>query len=151
PKISWHIHVLTPEISMEDPTKIVLGDLYVKALKDALNRFSYPADIAGLQYELKREKNGIEIIIDGYSDNADKLINEILKTMATRSVSMEKSKDLQDSLFRGYQNFTMERPLDQTLKIFKTLLYEEFVTHKEKATASRKITFKRFQDFAQNI
>ncbi|NGX43401.1 MAG: Protease 3 [Chlamydiae bacterium] len=151
PKISWHIQVRTPHIAMDDPSKIVLGDLYVKFLKDALNKFSYPAKVAGLEYNIKRENNGVKIQVEGYSENANLLLEEILKTVETLSPSMEKFKIFKESLLRKYLNFAKESPLEQSVELFKSVLYQDFVTEREKAVAIRKVSFKSFQEYAMQL
>ena len=146
PRVSWAIEVLTPEIAMDDPMKIVYGDIYVKSLKEDLNKISYQAKMAGLDYDIKRGKNGIRIDINGYSQNAERLLEEILRSITSYTPKPSQFKIIKDSLLREYQNFTLEKPLDQSVELFKSLLYQEYVTESDKATALRKISFKSYED-----
>ncbi len=151
PKVSWTFQVKTPQIYPDDPTKYVFADLYVKFLKDALNRYSYPAKVAGLEYTIERKNNGIEVVINGYSENAYRLFEEILKQMVEMRPSRAKFKIFKESLSRKYQNFTKESPLNQSIELFKSVLYQDFITEKEKASVMRKVSFKRFNEWLDQL
>jgi insulysin len=144
PSISWTVQILTPKISMDDPAKIVFGDLLVKYLEDALINNSYPAKLAGLEYQIQRGNNGIKLELNGYSDNAPLLLKEFVSVASNLQVSVEKFPIFKDSLMREYQNFTKESPLEQCFELLKSVLYENFVTEKQKAAALRKISFETF-------
>jgi len=82
PEIYLSFEIKTPKIKSGTSSSVVLADLYVKTLKDALNKFSYPAKVSGLDYEIQRTDNGISIIINGFNDNANLLFEEIVKQLA---------------------------------------------------------------------
>lgn len=151
PKINWTIHLRTPQITMSEPISIALGDLFVKNVKENLNKLSYPAKMAGLEYDLTRENNGVKIEITGYSQNASKLLGEVLTTLLHYEAIESKVNIIKDSLLRDYLNFAKEKPVEQSIEIFKSLLYKEYVTEKEKAMALRKVTFQQYEDFVQEI
>lgn len=151
PKVSWTFQVKTPQIHPDDPSKFVFADIYVKLLEDSLDRFSYPAKLAGLEYTIERKNNGIEVSIDGYSENARYLYEEIIKQMVEMKPTQEKFKIFKDSLIRKYQNASKESPLKQSIEIFKSVLYQDFVTDKEKASVMRKITFKKFTEWLNEL
>ncbi|MEC7838527.1 MAG: insulinase family protein [Chlamydiota bacterium] len=114
PKVSWFVEVKTPTITIEDPSSLVMGDLYVKLLKDNLKKYSYPAEMAGLSYQISREDNGIGIAIIGFSDKAEKLLSIILKTIGNGTLNLNDFKTYKETLLKKYQNFTKESPLQQT-------------------------------------
>lgn len=151
PSISWTLEILTPQISMDDPMKIVMGDLLVKALEDALVKNSYPAKLAGLEYQISRTNNGIKFELNGYDDNAPLLLKEFLSVVSNLQVSPEKFSTFKDTLLREYQNFTKESPLEQAFEILKSVLYENFVTEKQKEAALRKISFETFSSNLSNL
>lgn len=151
PKVSWQFMIRTPSIDMTDAKKIVMGDLYVKCIKDQLNPVSYNANIADLDFEIERKENGIKISIEGYSDNADALFRVILQKLKNVECSNELFQIYKDTLLRKYQNFAKEGSLDQASEMLKKSIYKHYVTEKEKASALRKITYKRFQDYIEGL
>lgn len=151
PKVRWILEIKTPQINMGDPQTIVLGDLYIKSLKDALEKISYPAKMAGLEYGIKRKNNGIELEIQGYSQNAPLLLKEVLAIATSLEPTAAKYKIYKNSLLRKYQNFMKESPLNQSIEQFRSVIYKEFVTEKEKATAIRKVSFKKFKEYLSKL
>lgn len=151
PKVSWTVQVKTPQVNQTDPLQVVFTDIYIKLVKDALDRFSYPARMASLEYEIERKNNGIEITLNGYSENAQYLWEEIIQQMVTLDPSMDKYKIYRDSVSRAYKNFSKESPLEQSIELFKSILYEDFITAKEKESAIRKASFKKFKDWLSQL
>ncbi len=147
PKISWTMQIKTPQVSLEDPVKVVMADLYVKCIEDALSRYSYPAKMAGLNYSIKREDNGIQIALEGYSENALSFFKELLSQTTAFEPTQEKFRLYKDSLLRKYTNFAKASPLEQSMEMFRSLLYHEYVTEQEKAAAIRKVTFPKFAEW----
>lgn len=151
PKVSLYFEVKTPEVTAGDATKAALSDIYVKAVEEILKPNSYPALMAGLKYEIKQEKNGISFTIDGYSDNAGILFEKIAETLKGVKLTRERFRQYKESLQREYKNFAMEMPIDQAIELFKKVLYKDFSTHAEKASAIRKTTVQGFNQFAKEL
>jgi insulysin len=151
PKISWTVQVKTPQITLKDPLTVVYADIYIKLIEDALNKFSYPAKMAELEYKIERKNNGIEIKLNGYSENARYLYEEILHQLISLEPTPEKFKIYKDSLARQYHNFSKSSPLEQSIELFRSILYETFVTEKEKESAIRKVNFKKFSDWLTQL
>ena len=55
--------------------------LYVAAVNESMNEASYPARLAGMEYEVVNDAEGISITVNGYSDSIDDLLIEILNNM----------------------------------------------------------------------
>jgi len=151
PKISWTITILTPQVTINAAQKIVFADLFVKDLKDRLDKISYPARLGGLNYDICRAKNGIKLTIQGYSQNANRLLKEVLDGIKNYRPTMAKFKVLKDSLMRKYKNFKKEPPIDQATDVFMSILYEGYVTEPEKAAALRKASFKKYTGYIDQL
>lgn len=151
PKINWIFHIKTPAIDVAKSDSIVLGDLYVKHINEALSDFSFPATLAGLEFSIERKNNGINVSIEGYSDKARRLAIEIIKTLKEAHVHEQKFKLYKSSLIRQYQNTDLENPLLQAYDIFKSIIYQKYTTDKNKLLAIRKITFDQFDQFSRSI
>lgn len=151
PKVDLIFTVRTPAIAMNDATKIVMGDLYIKFLEDALNKLTYPAKVGGLDYSVKRAKNGITLEINGYSENSALLLHEIVETIKSFEPNNLKFNIFKDSLLRKYRNFANENPLEQSFEIFKSVLYEYYVKEAEKANVLKDLTFQNFTDWMKQV
>lgn len=147
PKVSWILTLITPKIDSKEPSSSVHGDLMVQMLKEALNPWGYSAQLAGMRYEISRHPKGITISIEGYNENALKLLEEIITTMNHLSVSGETFDRLKESLQKEYKNFSKKPPLQRGMEGLKNILYEVYVTEAEKSQALREVTadsMKRF-------
>lgn len=151
PEICWYIEIETPEINSGDPLKVVLGDLYVKFLREALKNTAYAATIAGLNYEIHLVDNGIQIILDGYNDKAYLLLSEILGKLKSVAPSQQLFKDIRATTLRDYQNAERESPVTQAIKMAKSIIYKYYATEKQKALAMRRATYKLFNEFSKKI
>ena len=67
PKGRVMLRILTPEV-YATPRHAVLTQLYVAAIEEGLNEFKYPVSLAGLDFNLRNDKEGVQINFDGYSD-----------------------------------------------------------------------------------
>lgn len=151
PKISWIFEIKTPSIEIGRAETVVQADLFVKSITEALSPISYPALMAGLNFDIKRIENGVAISIDGYSENASRLFEKILKGLLETQPSEQDFKVYKDSLLRDYQNASKELPIRQAFDALKKLIYKKYTTDKEKAIAIRKVTYKKHIEFVQTL
>lgn len=151
PHVQWVITLRTPFIEASNPTKMVLGELYVRMLKEALSPEGYPASLAGLEYDISLFDNGIRIEIGGYSEKAPLLLKEILHQIKENPLTQERFRAYRDSLQREYQNFALNPPVMQASEVLKSIIYKDFSTAKQKASAIRKITYDKMSEFAKNL
>jgi insulysin len=150
PKIDWIFEIKTPEINLGKAESVVLTDLFIKNATEALSSISYPAQLAGLNFTIERKEYGIVITIEGYSQNAHLLFNQILKGFQSE-LSESNFKTYKSALLRQYQNFSKESPLRQASEMMKSLIYKNYTTEKEKAIAIKKITYARNSEFVKSF
>lgn len=151
PQVSLYFEVKTPQIVMSNATKIVLADLYVKSLTEALSRFTYTASLAGLEYKIKRVDFGIGISIDGYSENANLLFEKIIAHLKTVKPTEEQFNIYKDAFSREYQDFAKKLPVEQAFELLRSGLHKNYTTEKLKALCIGKISFEQFQEYAAKL
>lgn len=151
PKLYLYFNIKTPSIDKGNPTSVVFGDLYVKALEEILNQFSYPATVAGLDYSVDRSDFGITIKLTGYNDKAVLLFDEIVKKLKEQKIPESKFKLYKQSLLRQYHNFNKETPLKRVKELFHSIAYKDYVKEAQKAVALRKLSFAKFNEELQHL
>jgi len=151
PEIYYYFEIKTPKIKSGMASSVVLADLYIKALKDSLNKFNYPATVAGLDYQIQRSDNGIAITIHGYNDNADLLIKEIINQLNKVSITEEKFLIFKESLMRDYDNAYKSSPLKVASDVMKSTIYKFYTSEPEKARALKSIDFETFNKYMLTI
>ncbi|MBS4167934.1 insulinase family protein [Parachlamydia sp. AcF125] len=151
PKVYWFFQFRTPEVMMDDPVKIAMADLAVKSVTETLNPLSYTAKLAGLNYTINQEWNGISVTLDGYSENALKLFETILDALKNGQTTKENFNLYKDMLLRQYLNFNCEMPIKQAFEWLKEVLYKSFTMQKQKAAAIQNVTYEQFNAYRKKL
>ncbi len=151
PEVNWRFYIKTLEIEMGSAFKSVMADLYVKTVEDLLKPVSYPAKLAGLEYEISTGKFGLQISIKGFSENASLFLEEILKILGSVSLTEQQFQLYKESLRRTYKSFAKESPISQAGEYFNSLIFKRFTTEKQKALAINRVTLNAFNEYAKKI
>ncbi len=150
PELSWNFEIKTPSINSEKPESLVLADIFIKNALENLSDITYPAQMGGLNFSIGRGENGIAISIEGYSEKAPFLLDEILKKISY-PLSEDNFKKYKELLVRDYQNNLKDSPLTQTMEFFKKIIYKNHVGPKAKLSALRRISLKKYNDFSEGL
>jgi len=94
---------------------IAAATLYEGLALEALNEYAYPAQLAGLSYDLNVAPEGYAIDIGGYSDRQHLLLDAVLDALGNAALDLDKFERRQAELVRTWRNMTVERPYRQTL------------------------------------
>ncbi|MEA3290761.1 MAG: insulinase family protein, partial [Pseudomonadota bacterium] len=73
PRAGFYFSVQSP-LASESARSVVLTELYARMVQDQLTELSYPAYLAGLEYQLYRHSRGVSVRINGYSDKQQVLL-----------------------------------------------------------------------------
>jgi insulysin len=94
---------------------VAYANLYARLVLDALNTFAYPAEVAGLSYDVDVQSSGFLITVSGYNDKQPLLLQRVLSVFATLQPQASKVADYSEELRRSWRNFVAERPYEQAL------------------------------------
>ena len=67
--------------SLTTPYGVALTEVFCSCLKEVLSEYSYYADCAGLQCDVKLAKGGIELMFFGYQHKLPVLVSKVLEEM----------------------------------------------------------------------
>lgn len=124
PKVNIHFKFTAP-LATANPSNLVKSMLYVALVKDALNKEAYTAQVAGLDYSLDSNINGIHLTIRGYNDKAHLLLERVIHTMRNLQVEPERFTRIKDQIERTHRNTYLVNP-------FQHASYHLQVIHQEK-------------------
>lgn len=151
PKVSLILEIKTPVIQASSVESIVLGDIFVKHAMEAMSPYTYPATMAGLDFDISRTDNGLKITIDGYSDKAEILFLDLITTLKELRPREQQFKIYKELLSREYQNASLDKPLFQIYDYLKSVIYKEYPTQQAKLQAIKKVNFEQFEEFSSAI
>ena len=110
PKASLFIAV-DSEFAVQSPYHIAMTRLMVELLLDHLNEFTYPAEIAGLNYNIYAHQGGFTIYLHGFSCRLYHLLELILKNRTAGHYAAERFFAIKDQLLRSWRNQNKGRPI----------------------------------------
>jgi insulysin len=87
--------------------------LYTDIVRDALEEYSYDAELAGLDYSISSHSSGIEIAVSGYNDKLPVLLEKVLVTMRDLEIKPERFDIIKERLARGLKNWDFQQPYNQ--------------------------------------
>lgn len=131
PKANVSMLLKTPRVN-ESPRSAVQSRLWVELVKDALSEFSYDAEVAGLLYNVDSQLDGIVVVVAGYNDKLQLLLQSILDTLTKLKVDPKRFDIVMDQVRRNYQNFDLEEPYQHAAFYSTYLLTEQMWTQHEK-------------------
>lgn len=104
---------------------MAMAHIYQRLVTDALNRFTYPAYLAGLSYQLGVDGPGFTLTLSGYSDKQARLLDAVLDAFTGSAIDPGKFELYKAELIREWRNFRNERPYTQTFNALNTLMLSD--------------------------
>lgn len=135
------------------PANFVKSRLYCELVRDALNEYSYDAELAGLDYSLASSMFGLDVSIGGYNDKMSVLLEKVLSSMRDLVINQDRFNVVKERLTRAYRNAEYQQPFYQVgeytryLTAEKTWINEQFAAELEHIEAEDVSTF--FHDILQ--
>jgi len=91
----------------------VKARIYTDLVKDALEEYSYDADLAGLEYNVTLDYRGLLAEVSGYNDKLPVLLAQVLATMRDLEIKDDRFGIIKERLGRAYRNYAFQQPYSQ--------------------------------------
>ena len=107
PKASLNYKVRFPEkiVSLENA---VLMDLYIASLNETLNEVGYPAYLAGMEFSIQNDSEGILISVAGYDSALESLMDVIIDALNNITLDEKRFSVIMDSQIRALENKSLD-------------------------------------------
>ncbi|KAI0419931.1 peptidase M16 inactive domain-containing protein [Xylaria grammica] len=112
PKASLIVSMKNP-IVFASAKNSVKTKLFTDLVRDALEEYSYDAELAGLQYSVTLDSRGLFVEVSGYNDKLAVLLEQVLITMRDLVVKDGRFEIIKERLTRGYKNCELQQPFTQ--------------------------------------
>ena len=112
PKATFKVLLRSPLV-MITPENCATANLYCWLVKDALDEYSYDAEIAGLEYNLVHSSLGLGIEVHGYNDKMPVLLEKLLRCMREFEIQPDRFQIVKERLLRGHRNHEFMVPYQQ--------------------------------------
>lgn len=134
PKGSLYISI-DSEHAVRSPRHIAMARLAVELLTDHLNALTYPAELAGLGYQIYAHQGGFTINLSGFADKQPLLLDMILGNRTLGYPDPARFSEIKEQLIRNWENQSKTRPISQLFNQLTSLLqpnnppFEQLLRH----------------------
>jgi insulysin len=109
PKGAVQLQIWSPE-SYSSPHNSTTTRIMAMLVQDALNEFSYNAQIAGLDYKIEFNPGGVLLVIMGFNQKIPVLLSKIISKLAHFDITQERFSVIKEKFLRDLINFAREPP-----------------------------------------
>jgi len=106
PKMELTLKIISPSI-MSSPA---LRSILVGCMNDTLLMHTYDAEVAGLDFQIYSGKEGLMLVLGGYSHKVMELLKIVLTGITAPDLSPDKVAVAKERVIRSLENFKVERP-----------------------------------------
>ena len=126
PKGATYINFRSSAVGQNANQTAALG-LYTALLNDSVNAFSYPASLAGLNFNLYKHAQGMSLRISGYDDKQQLLLNRLLQALQVSMFDRQRFANIREHMIRSLRNTAAQRPSSQVIAdLREALLYGQW-------------------------
>ncbi|BAO43781.1 insulinase family protein [Thiolapillus brandeum] len=131
--------------------KAVSQSLLADLVKDELNAWSYPAQLAGLSYSLSPTTDGIMLLVYGYDEKLPVLLKKVLAALKHPSLPGDRFRLYKAKLQRSLANQALERPYQQILGERSRRLLTPSWSPKQKLAALKDLSREDLEAYAGKL
>ncbi|MCG9696298.1 insulinase family protein [Shewanella sp. Isolate11] len=95
------------------PRHAALTRLYVEMLLDYLIECTYPAEVAGLSYNIYPHQGGITLHLTGFTGKQEALLSLLINKARERNFTADRFKQIKRQILRNWYNQSRAKPISQ--------------------------------------
>ena len=146
PEVSWIMSFKSPHID-RSPQQIALIKLFKKCFDDHLVSTAYYAGAASLSSVVVEGDYKFIIYINGFSEKAPVLLNQVLDGIKTCSWTKEEFELQRTLMVADYENFRKMPPLSQAVDLLQNVLFDIYPRKDDQLAALRGLSYEDFMNF----
>lgn len=128
-----------------------MSQLLAATVADALNEYSYPALLAGINFQVRRHMQGLSIRVGGYSDKQGLLLEKIAEVLSLDSVDEQRVLDLHNELLRRWGNDKKRLPYQQLFSALNQTLVNDVWSPEEQAAALPSVNAADLREYGKHF
>lgn len=109
PKGTLTVNLKSP-IIFAGAGNVTKTDLFTELVRDALEEYSYDADLAGLMYNVVLESRALLVEVSGYNDKLPVLLEQVLITMRDLEIKDDRFAIVKERCSRSLRNYGFQQP-----------------------------------------
>ncbi len=149
PKSQAYFLLESAEVS-KDVRSAAMSQLLTSVLSDALNEYSYPAYLAGINFQVRRQMQGLVVSVGGFNDKQALLLTRIAKALKFDNVDEQRLRNIHVELLRRWGNEKKRVPYQQLFGALNERLVNNVWTPEQMAAALPTVTAAELKKYARN-
>lgn len=125
--------------------------MYVALVNDAANELAYPALLAGLNFSIAADVEGIDLSVSGYNDKQRTFLAALQPFLAQREFDQQRFDNLRIEAIRRLENAETRRPYSQTLSDLNEALLSGQWSEEQRIEALAQLTLEEVVRFADQF
>ncbi|MFC1746510.1 insulinase family protein [Candidatus Riflebacteria bacterium] len=150
PKLYFKTLIHTQKV-YQSAKNVVLANLYSFAINEALNEQLYPMQVAGLSASVSNQKEGVVLLVSGYSSRIFDLFKRLVRSLKTIEISKEKFENARDFMKNSLKNARFSQAYHRVGYYSELLLYKKHFGEEERIRALEKIKFEDLKEFVRTL
>nr|VFK79410.1 MAG: Secreted Zn-dependent peptidases, insulinase-like [Candidatus Kentron sp. SD] len=150
PQANFYFSIRSP-VANDTPRHSVMTSLLAALTRDQLTEFSYPASLAGLDYQLYPHMRGLSVRISGYHDKQKVLLDRIVETLRQPELEPERFRIAKQELLRKLRNMRKRKPYRQAILEIRDLLLRPHWTPEARIEALGSVTLSDLRAFLPKL
>ncbi|XP_055383724.1 insulin-degrading enzyme-like isoform X1 [Condylostylus longicornis] len=134
-----------------DPLNCNLTHLLVQLFKDALNEYTYDAELAGLKFDVEYSTSGISVNIYGYSHKINILLQKVLDQLFSFEINEKRFDIFKEDYTRQLKNFKAEQPYKHAIYYLALILTENAWSKGELLDAMTLTTYENLKQYTKDF
>lgn len=147
PKTSMRLRLKLPAVATS-AQGAARAELLSMLVRDQLNEFAYPAQLAGLEFSLQPNTRGLDIEIFGYSGRQNLLLTKIVEALRNGRFEPERFADQKSKLERRWRNEALAEPYGVLARQIPRLHFSPYWLGEDKLEALQGTDLKTLHSFA---
>ncbi len=132
----------------QDVHSAAMSQLLADVLSDSLNEYSYPAYLAGISFQVRRQMQGLVISIGGFSEKQSLLLQRIAKALELQNVDEQRLQNIHTELLRRWGNANKRVPYQQLFGALNDHLVASVWTPEQLAAALPTVSVAELKKYA---
>lgn len=130
---------------------IVKTRVSVEMLLESINESAYPAEIAGLHYNLYPHQGGVTLKLSGFTEKLPKLLDLVLNKFIHRDFKPERFTIIKTQLLRSWNNASKDKPINRLYNSMTGILQPNNPPYQQLINALEPLTVTQLPDFIQQV
>ncbi len=114
PRGDFFLSVQSP-VASHSAINAMLAQLYALMVMDELNELTYPASVAGLDFNLRPHSRGMTLQLSGFDEKQPVLLEKIIAAITQPTLDPQRFARLREELLRRWRNAQRDAPYSQAM------------------------------------